>query len=151
MTLVQKLHQEMLKALKEGERERVSVLRYALSALKNREKDLGRELEDEEAYQVLRGLIKKGREAIEQFRQGKRDDLVQKEEREIEVLESFLPKALSDEELEAIIEEAIRELGAQGPRDLGRVMKAVMTKVKGQAEGQRVSELVKKKLGSPLS
>lgn len=151
MALVQRLHQEMLKALKEGQRERVSVLRYALSVLKNREKDLGRELEDEEAYQVLRGLIKKGREAIEQFRQGKRDDLVQKEEKEIEVLESFLPKALSDEELEVMIEEAVKELGAQGPKDFGRVMKAVMTKVKGQAEGQRVSELVKKKLGSPLS
>lgn len=141
----------MLKALKEGQRDRVSVLRYALSALKNKEKDLGRELQDEEAYQVLRGLIKKGKEAIEQFRQGKRDDLVQKEEREIEVLESFLPKALSDEELGAIIEETVKELGAQGPKDFGRVMKAVMSKVKGQAEGQRVSELVKEKLGSPLS
>jgi len=141
----------MLKALKEGKRDRVSILRYALSALKNKEKDLGRELKDEEAYQVLRGLIKKGKEAVEQFRQGKRDDLAQKEEKEIEVLESFLPKALSDEELEAIIEETLRELGAQGPKDFGPVMKAVMSKVKGQAEGQRVSELVKKKLGSSLS
>lgn len=148
MAVLERVREEMKRALKEGAKDRLSILRFALSALQNKEKELGRELKDEEAYQVLRALVKKGREAAEEFRKGNREDLAQKEEREVEVLESFLPKALSPEELEALVEEAIREVGATGPKDLGKVMKAVMPKVAGRAEGQVVNALVRKKLES---
>lgn len=148
MAVLERVREEMKRALKEGAKDRLSILRFALSALQNKEKELGRELKDEEAYQVLRALVKKGREAAEEFRKGNREDLAQKEEREVEVLESFLPKALSPEELEALVEEAIREVGATGPKDLGKVMKAVMPKVAGRAEGQAVNALVRKKLES---
>jgi len=148
MAVLERVREEMKRALKEGAKERVSILRFALSALQNKEKELGRELKDEEAYQVLRTLVKKGREAAEEFRKGNREDLARKEEREVEVLEAFLPKALSEEELERLVEEAIQEVGAQGPKDLGKVMKAVMPKVAGRAEGQVVNALVRKKLES---
>lgn len=148
MAVLDRIREEMKRALKEGAKDRLSILRFALSALQNKEKDLGRELKDEEAYQVLRALVKRGREAAEEFRRGKREDLAQKEEREVEVLESFLPRALSEGELEKIVDEAIHEVGAQGPKDLGKVMKAVMPKVAGRAEGQVVNALVRKKLES---
>jgi len=146
MAVPDRIREEMKRALKEGAKEKVSILRYALSALQNKEKELGRPLEDGEAYQVLRTLIKKGREAVEKFRQGEREDLARKEEEEIEILESFLPKPLSEEELGRIIDQAIREVQAQGPRDLGKVMKVVMPQVAGRAEGQVVNALVKRKL-----
>lgn len=148
MAVLERIREEMQRALKEGERERVSILRFALSALKNREKELGGELKDEEAYQVLRILVKRGKEAAEEFRKGKREDLAKKEEREVAILEAFLPKALEAEELERLVEEAIQEVQAQGPKDLGKVMKAVMPKVAGRAEGQVVNALVRKKLES---
>lgn len=146
MAVPDRIREEMKRALKEGAKEKVSILRYALSALQNKEKELGRSLEDGEAYQVLRTLIKKGREAAEKFRQGGREDLARKEEEEIGILESFLPKPLSEEELGRIIDQAIREVQAQGPRDLGKVMKVVMPQVAGRAEGQVVNALVKRKL-----
>ncbi|HEX16388.1 MAG: GatB/YqeY domain-containing protein [Deltaproteobacteria bacterium] len=150
MAVLERIREEMKEAAKAGDRERLSILRYALAALQNKEKELRRSLKDEEVYQVLSSLIKKGREASEQFRKGGREDLAAKEEREVVVLESFLPERLSREELERMVDEAIEEVGAKGPRDLGKVMKILMPRVAGRAEGKLVSETVRKRLeGAP--
>jgi uncharacterized protein YqeY len=148
MALLDEIKQQMVKALKEGQRGKVSILRFALSALYNKEKELGRPLKDEEAYSVIRGLIKKGKEAVEQFRQGKREDLAQKEEEEIRILKSFLPKPLSEEELERMILEAIKEVGAKGPKDHGKIMKLMVSRVAGRVESEILNHKVRKILES---
>lgn len=148
MTVLERMRQEMMRAAKEGDKERLSILRFALAALQNKQKELRRELKEEEAFQVLNSLIKKGKEASEQFRKGGREDLALKEEREVEVIQAFLPERVSQEELERMVEEAIQEVGAKGPKDLGKVMKLLMPRLAGRAEGKEVSDAVKKKLGA---
>jgi len=130
-------------AMKSGDRLTLSTLRLLLSALHNEEIKERRELTPEEILKTISSLCKQRQEAIEYFRKGGRDDLVEKEEAEVGVLRRFLPQALSEEEIRALIRSSIDEVGAKGVQDLGRVMKQIMPKVVGRTEGKRVSELAK--------
>jgi uncharacterized protein YqeY len=134
-------------ALKSGDTIKLSTLRLLLAAVHNEEIRLRRELGAEEIQKVISTLGKQRSEAIELYRKGGRTDLVQKEEAELNILRQFLPQPLTEQELQAVIRDAIAELGAAGVQDLGKVMKQVMPKVSGRADGKRVNELAKGLLG----
>ena len=146
MEIKAKLIEEMKAAAKEKDKARLSIIRFALAAVQNKEKELLRELSEQEAIQVISGLIKKGKESIEQFRTGQRTDLVEKEEHEIAVLQAFLPQQLTTAELEAEVSKAMEEAGASAPQDMGKVMKILMPRIAGRADGKLVNELVRKRL-----
>jgi uncharacterized protein len=146
MVIKEQLIKDMQSAAKEKAKGKLSIIRLALAAVQNKEKELRRELSEQEAIQVISGLIKKGKESIEQFKAGQRADLVDKEEKEIEVLQSFLPQQLSTAELEGEISKALEEAEASAPQDMGKVMKILMPRIAGRAEGKVVNELVRKRL-----
>jgi uncharacterized protein YqeY len=146
MEIKAKLIEEMKAAAKEKDKARLSIIRFALAAVQNKEKELLRELSEQEAIQVISGLIKKGKESIEQFRTGQRPDLVEKEEHEVAVLQAFLPQQLTTAELETEVSTAVEEAGASAPQDMGKVMKILMPRIAGRADGKVVNELVRKRL-----
>ena len=147
MTLSEQLTRDIPEAMKAREPTRLSALRMLKAALMNGAVSKGRELEEAEAQQVLASLIKQRRDSIEQFGNAGRTDLVEKETAEIAVLERYAPPAASAAELEAAVDAAITETGATTPKDMGRVMKAVMSALAGKSvDGKAVNELVKKKL-----
>jgi uncharacterized protein YqeY len=143
MTFKNKVDQEMILAAKATDKARLSALRLLKNGLHNREIDLKRELNEAEFLQYLSGMVKQRRDSIEQFEKGGRPDLVEKEEAEIKVIREFMPAQMSETELDAIIAEAIRETGAAGVRDMGKVMKILMPRVTGKADGKTVGEKVK--------
>ena len=130
-------------AMKGGDRITLSTLRLLLSALHNEEIKERRELGPEEIIRLISSLCKQRQEAIGYFRKGGRADLERQEEAEMAILRRFLPQALSEEELRALIRSSIEEVGAKGVQDLGKVMKQVMPKVTGRTEGKRVNELAR--------
>jgi uncharacterized protein YqeY len=134
-------------ALKSGEALKLSTLRLLLAAIHNEEIRLHKELGAEEIQKIVSTLSKQRSEAIELYRKGGREDLAQKEEAELKILQQFLPQPLSEQEVEALIRESIAESGARGLQDLGKVMKQVMPKVSGRTDGKRVNELAKALLG----
>jgi hypothetical protein len=135
--------------MKAKEELRLSVLRMAKAALVNKKIELGKALGDAEALAVLRTLIKQRRDSVEQFRKGNRDDLADKEEAEIKIVEHYLPAGASEEEIEAAVAAAIEETGATSAKDLGKVMKAAMAKLAGKTvDGKHVNEKVRVKLGA---
>jgi uncharacterized protein YqeY len=140
------IQDSMKAAMKGGDRVTLSTLRLVSSALHNEEIKARRELTSEEILKVISTLCKQRQEAIEQFRKGGRADLAEKEEAELKVLRRYLPEALSEEEVRALIRKSIEEVGAKGIQDLGKVMKQVIPEVTGRAEGKRVSELAKEML-----
>lgn len=142
----EQLTEDMKRAAKERAKARLSTIRLALASIQNKEKELRRELSEQEAFQVIAGLIKKSKESIEQFKAGQRDDLVEKEEQEIAVLQALLPQQLTPEELEMEIAKAVEETEASAPQDMGKVMKILMPRIAGRAEGKVVNELVRKRL-----
>ena len=146
MGIKEQLQDEMKGAAKEKAKARLSTLRLALAAVQNKEKEVQNELSEEEAIQVIAGLIKKGKESIEQFKAGQRADLVAKEEQEIAVLQAFLPQQLTPEEVEAEVAKAVEEAEASTPRDIGKEMQILMPRIAGRAEGKVVNELVRKRL-----
>jgi uncharacterized protein len=149
MTFIDQISQDIAAAMRAKETTRLSALRMAKAALMNREVEKRGPLDDAESKQVLASLIKQRRDSIEQFRKGGRDDLADKETAEIAVLETYLPAALDAAALEAIVDEAIASSGASTAKDLGKVMKAVMPKLAGQAiDGKLVNDIVRRKLGS---
>ena len=149
MDIVQKVEQDLLAAMKGREELRLSVLRMMKSALKLKQVELTRPLEDPEALAVLRTLVKQRHESAEQFRKGGREELASKEEAEIKIVEEYLPAAASDEEIEAAVMAAIADTGASTAKDLGKVMKAAMAKLAGKnVEGKRVNEKARAKLGA---
>ena len=130
---------------------RLSALRMLKAALVNREVEKGRALDESESRQVVTALVKQRRDSIEQFTRGGRQDLADKEAAEISVLESYLPAAVDPAAVERAVAEAIAETGASSPKDIGRVMKAVMSKLSGQnVDGKTVNELVRSKLSGSL-
>lgn len=143
MGLKIEIQDAMKAAMKSGDRLTLSALRLLLSALHNGEIKERRELSEEEIIRTISSLCKQGQESIEFFRKGGRSDLVEKEEAELMVLRRFLPEALSEEEIRALIRSSIEEVAAKGVRDLGKVMKQIMPKVTGRTEGKRVSELAR--------
>lgn len=149
MTLIEQISHDITEAMKAREAARLSALRMVKAALMNGEVSKGRPLDETEAQQVLASLIKQRRDSIEQFRSGGRADLVDKETAEIAVLEKYAPPAASAAEIEQAVDAAIKETGAASPKDMGRVMKAVMAALAGQSvDGKVVNELVRKKLGT---
>jgi uncharacterized protein len=147
MELRERIESDVKHALKTGAKEKVSTLRMLNAALKNKQIDKRRPLSEEEVIETIRSLIKQRKDSIEQFAKGQRQDLVDKETAEVAVLEAYLPAQLSREELAALVREAVTQTGAQGARDMGKVMKALIPMVGGRADGKLVSELVKQALG----
>lgn len=143
MSLLQKLDDDLKIALKASDRLKVSVLRMAKAALKNRQIDKRGELSEEDIISVISTLSKQGKESIEQFSKAEREDLAEKERQELLILQSYLPKQLTTEELDAIIVETIEETSSKGIEDFGKVMRLVMPRVKGAADGKIVNQRVK--------
>jgi len=150
MELTEKIQADLKEALKAGEKTRVSTLRFLLSAIHNKEIALslpkGQGLKDEEVLGILQTQIKQRKESIMFFKQGNRDDLVAKEQAELDILSKYLPQQLSEEEVKKIITEAAGEVGAKGLADFGKVMGAVMPRLRGKTEGDVVAGLVKEHL-----
>ncbi len=139
---------DMATAMKAGEKDKLSTLRMLLSAVKYKEVDAKHQLSDEEVIAVVSTLLKQRQDSVEQFKLGGREDLVEKESREIEFLRAYLPPQLSQEEVREIIKKAAAETGAQGQKDMGKLMKVVMPQVKGKADGKLVNDIVKEVLGA---
>jgi hypothetical protein len=149
MPIFEKVEKDLVTALKAQETLKLSVLRMMKAALMNKKVELGKAVDDPEAMAVLRTLAKQRRESVEAFRKGGRDDLADKEEAEIKIVEAYLPAAASEEEIDAAVAAALAETGASTAKDLGRAMKAAMAKLAGKnADGKRVSEKVRAKLGA---
>ena len=148
MSLLKRLDEDLRAALKRSEAIRLSALRMAKAAIKNVEIDKGRELSDEEILSVLATMAKQRRESIEQFSLGGREELAEKERQELSVLQSYMPAQLSRDEIEKLILRAIAESSARSEADMGRVMKLLMPKIKGVADGKWVNNRVKELLSS---
>ena len=147
MSLEQTLTGDIGTAMKAKDATRLTALRMLKSALMNKSIEKGRALEGAEELQVVASLVKQRRDSIEQFNAGGRADLAAKEEAEIAVLETYLPPAVSSEELDQAVTKAITDTGATGAKDMGRVMKAVMAALSGKTvDGKKVNELVRTKL-----
>ena len=146
MSLEERLVEEMKQAMKSNEKLKLSTIRMVRSALKNKEIELRKKLEDEDIVKVIQAMVRKGEESVEQFQAGGRMDLVEKEKSEIEIMKSFLPQPLSQEEILKIIDQSIQETQASSLKDLGKVMKSVMPKMGGKADGKLINQLVKEKL-----
>lgn len=148
MDLKQRIEQDMKLALKSGDKLKLNITRLLKSEIRYKEIEKGQELSDEEVLEVLSSSVKKHRDSIEQFRKGGREDLVKKEEDELSLILGYMPAQLSQEEIEKLIEESIAEIGAEGEKDIGKVMRTMMPKVKGRADGKTVNLLVTSKLKS---
>jgi uncharacterized protein len=146
-TLKERIDVQLKDAMRAKQELQTSVLRMLKSAVKYKEVEPGaKALDDAAVMQVIATLIKQRRDSVEQYKAGAREDLAQKEEQEIAVLQSFLPQQLSPEALRAHVAAAIAETGAKTPKDMGAVMKAVMPKVQGQVEGKALSDEVRAQL-----
>ena len=149
MTLSNKVSADITAAMKAKDAARLSALRMLKAAIMNKGVEKGRDLEDAEVLQVVSSLVKQRRDSIEQFSKAGRTDLVDKETGEIAVLEAYLPPAATAAEIDAAVSAAIAETGASSPKDMGKVMKAVMPMLAGKnADGKAVNEAVRRKLGS---
>ena len=146
MELKAQLADDLKSALRSGDKLRTSVIRLLMALIKNREVEKRGPLTDAELIQALSASCKQRQEAIEQYRQGHRQDLVDKETAELQILQAYLPTALGPEELQALVREAIRESQAASPREMGKVMALLMPKVTGRADGKVVSGLVREML-----
>jgi uncharacterized protein YqeY len=141
MALFEKIDHDMIEALKAGEKDHLIVLRGLKSDLKYKRIDKGDDLTDEDVISVLASAAKQRRDSIEQFAKGGRSDLVQQERFQLEVITSYLPKQLDENELREIVARAIAEVSAESPQQIGAVMKVVMPQVKGVADGKMVNKL----------
>lgn len=148
VTIKEKIDKDMVAAAKAKDKIWLGSLRLMKTAIHNREIDAHRELNDTELMQVFSSLVKQRQDSIDQFKKGNRQDLVEKEEAELKVIKGFMPEEMSGEEIEAEISKAISETGATGIKDMGKVMKALVPRTTGKADGKLVSELVKKRLSA---
>jgi uncharacterized protein YqeY len=147
MSLIERLSQDIATAMRAKDQGRLAPLRMAKAAMMNREVEKGRALEEAEAQQVVTSLIKQRRDSIEQFRKGGREDLAERESAEIAVLEAYVPPPVSGADVDAAIDQVIAESGAVSAKDIGKVMKGVMSRLAGQSvDGKAVNEAVRRKL-----
>ena len=146
MSLIVRIEEELKTAMRARDQERTDALRLTLASLRSAEKEVQRQLKEDEELHVLQRERKRRVEAAEAFRGGGREEQAAKEERELEIIQEFMPEQVEEEELERIIDDAIAETGATSLRDLGRVMADVMPQVAGRADGSVVSQLVREKL-----
>ena len=147
MSLKDQLNESMKTAMKARDDLRLSAVRMIRSMVKNREIEQHKELNDQEIIEVISTLAKQRRESIKMYGEGNRPDLVEKEEAELAILLGFLPAQLSTAEIEQLVDRIVAETGAQGAKDMGRVMKALTPLTAGKADGRAVSDIVRSKLG----
>ncbi len=148
MSLSKQIVTDLTAAMKSQDAARTSTLRMVKAAMMNRQIEKGSELDDEDMQKLLRSLVKQRRDSIEQYEKAARQELVDKEKAEIDVIETYLPQAASQEEIEQAVAAAIAETGANSMKDMGKVMAATKTKLAGKTvDGARVSQLVKEQLG----
>lgn len=146
MSLLERLTDDMKTAMKAGDKDTLGVVRRAIAAMQNARIEKREDLDEQEEIKVIRSIAKQHKESIEQFRAAGREDLATKEESELEILSTYLPAEMDQAQLEALVDAAIAETGASSMKDMGSVIKIVMAKAQGQAEGGAVSALVKGKL-----
>jgi uncharacterized protein len=147
MSLHDRLTEDLKLAMKARDQLRMDVIRMIKAAVMNKEMEIKKDLDDAEMSRVMTAMIKQRRESIEQFEKGQRVELADKERQEIAILESYLPQALSSEQLSAVVDSVIRDTGARSLKEMGIVMKAVMVRVAGQpVDGKEISDLVRSKL-----
>ena len=146
MSLEERLADEMRSALRSRDTLRLSVIRMARAAVKNKEILERKKLDDNTIVKVISGLVKKGEESLVHFQQANRIELIEKQEKELEIFRSFLPQQLSKDEIFALVDEAIKETNALEMKDLGKVMKSLMPKISGRADGKIVNQMVREKL-----
>ncbi len=152
MALVEQIQKDLIDAMKARDELRSSVLRMVKTALKMKEVEKTRPLDDAESIQVLQTMVKQRRESVEQFTKGGRQDLADKETKEIAILETYLPAAPSDEEVQAAIEAAVAETGATSPKQMGAVIKAARARLEGKAiDGKLLSDRVRQRLEKAAS
>lgn len=145
--ILEKIEGELSQALKSGDKDRALVWRTVKASFKNKEIELHSPLEEKEVIAVLRGEVKKRKEAEESFTKGNRPELAQKEKKEREIIEEFLPPEAPDEEIRKTVEEVSTKIG-KDPKNFGLIMKETLTKLEGRAEGGKVAEVVKEVIGS---
>ena len=145
-TLKTKLEDDLKQAMRERNAQRRDVIRYIRSEIRNQEIRLQRDLDDDDAIQVLSRQAQQRRDSIEAFQSANRQDLVEKERAELEIITEYLPQQMGEDEIRALVAQTVAETGAAGPRDMGKVMSAIMPQVRGRAEGRQVSALVSEKL-----
>ena len=143
MNLNEQIQEDLKRSLKAKDGTRISVLRFLLAAVKNREIEKKEALNDDELLAEIASSAKRRRESIEAFREGERQDLVDKEEAELAILTEYLPEQMSPEDISRIAREIIEELKAQSSADIGKVMKELMPRVRGQADGKIVNQIVR--------
>lgn len=147
MALKEKILEDIKNAMKNKEAERLSAIRFLQAAVKNREIELRpNAITDQDVMGVIKKLAKQRKDSITEFEKAGRNDLVEKEKFELSVLEEYLPQQMSEAQVAAIVDEAIKSLGANSPKQMGAVIKEVMAKTAGQADGKMISDLVKSKL-----
>jgi uncharacterized protein YqeY len=148
VTITDRVQSDLVTAQKARDQQRVAALRLLLDSLKKEAKEARGELDEQTEITVLTRERKRRAEAAEAYRKGNREDLAAGEEAEAAVIEGYLPEQISDDELDALVRQAVVQSGAQSPREIGKVMSVVMPQISGRADGKRVSELVREKLGA---
>jgi uncharacterized protein YqeY len=143
LKLIDRIKEDLIKSMKAKDGTRVSVLRLLLASIKNREIEKKEALTDEEVLAEIASAAKRRKESLEAFREGERQDLVEKEEAELVILEEYLPEQISEEEVRRTVQDVVAEVGAQSPSDLGKVMKELMPRLKGKADGKMVNQIVR--------
>lgn len=146
MTIKERLTQDLKEAMKGGDEVRRNAIRNLRSAIKYAEIDIGHELSDEEAIEVVAKQVKQRRDSIEQFQQGNRPDLVKQEQQDLDIIETYLPPQLTDEEITKRAKVVIAEVNASSMKDMGKVMGILSREMKGLADGKRISEIVRELL-----
>jgi uncharacterized protein YqeY len=143
LKLIDRIKEDLIRSMKAKDGTRVSVLRLLLASIKNREIEKKEALTDEEVLAEIASAAKRRKESLEAFREGERQDLVEKEEAELVILEEYLPEQISEEEVRRTVQDVVAEVGAQSPSDLGKVMKELMPRLKGKADGKMVNQIVR--------
>jgi uncharacterized protein YqeY len=142
MTLLEELRKDMLTALKSGDKDKSQTLKMVVATIKNAQIESEKELSDKDVEKILRKEAKKIEDSIDQYQKMDRDDLVKKEKQDLEIINSYLPELMSDEDVKKVVEKKIEETGAQDMRDMGKVMGAVMKELEGKADGNTVKNIV---------
>jgi len=146
MSLGEQLADDLKAAMKSGDKDKVSILRMVKSSIKNQEIEKKSALDDKEISSVFRSFVKRAKESIDQYSGAGRTELAEKEQRELKIIQNYLPEQLSEEDARKVIKEVVSEVGAAEPGDMGKVMKALMAKTGGQIDGKMASSLVKESL-----
>ena len=147
----ERISQDIKKAMKTKEALRLSTLRMALADFQKKEKEKGEPVKDEDAIQIIQSMIRKRKDSIEQYKKAGRDELAQKEEREITILKEYLPEQVDEEQVRELAIKTISELGVTGPKEMGKVMGSLIKQLSGKTDGKTISRIVKEELQKLVS